>query len=70
MINKNRPPIQTPMYVNNLLSSIWSIWFNAVSDKLADVTLPVYANNAAALVGGLKAGDKYRTSTGVLMITY
>ena len=30
----------------------------------------VYADNAAALAGGLKAGDLYRTATGQLMITY
>ena len=32
--------------------------------------LPVYADNAAALGGGLTAGQIYRTSTGVLMVTY
>jgi hypothetical protein len=32
--------------------------------------LPVYADNAAALAGGLTAGQLYRTSTGVLMVTY
>lgn len=32
--------------------------------------LPVYADNAAALAGGLVAGNVYRTSTGVLMVTY
>jgi hypothetical protein len=31
---------------------------------------PVYADNAAALSAGLVAGQVYRTSTGVLMITY
>jgi hypothetical protein len=31
---------------------------------------PVYADNAAALTAGLVAGQVYRTSTGVLMITY
>lgn len=33
-------------------------------------TMPAYADNAAALAGGLVAGKFYRTSTGVLMITY
>lgn len=33
-------------------------------------SLPIYANNAAAIVGGLVAGDVYRTSVGVLMVTY
>ena len=32
--------------------------------------LPVYADNAAALAGGLTAGQLYRTSIGVLMVTY
>jgi hypothetical protein len=31
---------------------------------------PTYADNTAALAGGLVAGDVYRTSTGILMITY
>jgi hypothetical protein len=40
---------------------------------LGKTTLPnlsVYANNTDALAGGLVAGDVYRTSTGVLMITF
>ena len=32
--------------------------------------LPTYADNAAALAGGLVAGDMYRTAVGVLMVTY
>jgi hypothetical protein len=32
--------------------------------------LPVYADNAAAIAGGLAAGRFYRTSTGVLMVVY
>lgn len=32
--------------------------------------LAEYTDNAAALAGGLVAGDLYRTSTGVLMVTY
>ena len=33
-------------------------------------SIPTYANNAAALAGGLVAGAFYRTSTGVLMVVY
>jgi hypothetical protein len=33
-------------------------------------SVPVYADNSAAISGGLIAGQVYRTSTGVLMITY
>lgn len=32
--------------------------------------LPTYADNTAALAGGLTAGDGYKTSSGVVMITY
>ena len=32
--------------------------------------LPVFANNAAALAGGLVAGQMYRTAAGVLMVVY
>jgi hypothetical protein len=33
-------------------------------------SLPVYSDNAAAISGGLTAGEIYRTSTGVLMVVY
>lgn len=33
-------------------------------------TFPVYADNAAALVGGLVAGDIYRTAAGLLAVTF
>lgn len=39
-------------------------------NSLFIASAPVYADNAAALTGGLIAGQVYRTSTGVLMITY
>lgn len=32
--------------------------------------LKVYADNAAALAGGLSAGQFYRTSTGTVMVVY
>lgn len=38
--------------------------------KLSIISLSVYADNTAALAGGLVAGDVYRTSTGVLMVAY
>ncbi len=38
--------------------------------KLAVPGLPEYADNSAAITGGLTAGDFYRTSTGVVMVTY
>lgn len=38
--------------------------------RMPDVVSKVYASNAAAITGGLVAGDLYRTSTGQLMIVY
>lgn len=43
---------------------------NLFNGKIKMPNLPVYADNTAALGGGLVAGDVYRTSTGVLMVTY
>ncbi len=40
------------------------------STKVKNAGLPVFANNAAALAGGLVAGDMYRTATGDLKIVY
>ncbi len=40
------------------------------ANKVKNAGLPVYANNAAALAGGLVAGDMYRTAGGVLMVVY
>jgi len=42
----------------------------SATSKLQVVGLPVYADNAAALAGGLTAGAFYRTSTGVLMVVF
>lgn len=40
------------------------------TSKLQVVGLPEYADNAAAIAGGLTAGAFYRTSTGVLMVVF
>jgi len=42
----------------------------AVNDGVKEPDLPVYADNAAAITGGLEAGDPYRTSTGIRMVVY
>ena len=41
---------------------------DAIFTTLRLTDLPIYANNAAALAGGLIAGDVYKTSTGELRI--
>jgi len=43
---------------------------NNPTSKLQVVGLPVFANNAAAVSGGLTTGAFYRTSTGVLMVVF
>lgn len=45
-------------------------WWNTRPIWALNTNLPVYADNTAALAGGLIAGDLYRTSTGDLMIVY
>ena len=41
---------------------------DAIFTTLRLTALPIYANNAAALAGGLIADDVYKTSTGELRI--
>lgn len=41
---------------------------DAIFTTLRLTALPIYANNSAALAGGLIAGDVYKTSTGELRI--
>jgi hypothetical protein len=43
---------------------------SAKAGTIENAGLPVYADNAAALAGGLQAGQMYRTQGGVLMIVY
>jgi hypothetical protein len=42
----------------------------AAAGTIRNNALPVYANNAAALAGGLVAGEMYRTATGDLKVVY
>jgi hypothetical protein len=42
----------------------------AAAGTIRNNTLPVYPDNAAALAGGLVAGEMYRTATGDLKIVY
>jgi hypothetical protein len=44
------------------------IKFGHINFLLNQVNNNVYANNAAALAGGLKKGDFYRTTTGQVFI--
>jgi hypothetical protein len=38
--------------------------------KIKNAQVPVYADNTAAIAGGLQMGEMYRTPTGALMIVY
>jgi hypothetical protein len=43
---------------------------SATSGAIKNSGLPVFADNAAALAGGLVVGDMYRTASGDLKIVY
>ena len=60
------------MGTQQLLSVPYSMRSNtsAKAGTIENAGLPVYANNAAALDGGLVAGQLYRTATGDLKIVY
>ncbi|MBN8570750.1 MAG: hypothetical protein J0M18_14075 [Ignavibacteria bacterium] len=60
------PSDGTITFTNNAETTNATLVFGTATVNL----LPTYADNAAALSGGLTAGKLYRTSTGVVMVTY
>jgi hypothetical protein len=60
-------------YVDMGTTQLLSVPYALRSDEAARVKnagLPIFNDNAAALAGGLVAGEMYRTAAGVLMIVY
>jgi hypothetical protein len=60
-------------YVDMGTQQMMSVPFALKANKanaVQNAGLPVFANNAAALAGGLVAGDMYRTAAGALYIVY
>jgi hypothetical protein len=57
------------MGTQQLLSTPYSM-HSATSGAIKNSGLPVFADNAAAIAGGLVAGDMYRTASGDLKIVY
>ncbi len=55
-------------FVNNLFGAVTFTVYN--NGMIAIANAPVYANNAAALAGGMTANQVYRNSTGALAIVY
>lgn len=50
---------------NFTVGSIFSLM-----NQVGFLGLPIYANNAAAIVGGLTEGNVYRTSLGAIMVVF
>lgn len=66
----NRAPVEVPMLrgVVALLGDVWTRWFLSLSKPMEQLTSPqTFADNAAAVAGGLKTGDFYVTATGAVM---
>ena len=60
-------------YVDMGTQQMMSVPFAFQANKASAIKnagLPVYANNAAALAGGLAAGEMYRTAAGALMVVF
>ena len=61
----NLAPISTPripMYINDQMTIVWQAFFRDITRLVRNTTnLQIYANNAAAIAGGLVVGDFYRT---------
>lgn len=73
MAKQQGPPLTTPIIVvkdgqvveiGKIIEPSWIRWLNSLSnwDGVVGSDLPpVYANNAAAVAGGLGVGEVYRT---------
>ena len=60
-------------YVDMGTTQLLSVPYAFRSDEAARIKnagLPIFANNAAALAGGLAAGEMYRTAAGALMVVF
>jgi hypothetical protein len=60
-------------YVDMGTTQLLSVPYALRSDEAARVKnagLPIFNDNAAAIAGGLAAGEMYRTAAGVLMVAY
>jgi len=58
---------------NGSIMQTWIMWFARLVKivNASDLSnLPTYANNAAALAGGMTVGKFYRTATGQVMQVY
>lgn len=52
-------------------SAAWLEFYEKLTKQVnAPYTLATYANNVAALAGGLTAGELYKTSIGSVMVVY
>ena len=67
-------PVQEPIAVEGgIVSVIWMLWLERLTSMVNRNTmqgLAVYADNAAAIAGGLSVGDIYMTATGQVMVVY
>jgi hypothetical protein len=63
-------PIQEVLVDENKKMRIgaWTSWTGFVNKTLRNPSRGVYANNAAAIAGGLRVGDVYNTATGELRV--
>lgn len=70
-----RAPVETPLFYGRpdakVTSPSWLEWFQRIFDDRHKISgLPTYADNAAAVLGGLKTDALYKTATGQVMVVY
>jgi len=72
VITGTRNSVSSPsgVYLSTVAHDATLTGLGTVASPLGLSVLGTYADNAAALAGGLIAGNIYRTATGVLMIVY
>lgn len=62
-------PLRVPVLTGPLISREWARYFVALTDAITALTVAgTFADNAAALAGGLTTGQIYRTATGEVRV--
>jgi hypothetical protein len=62
-------PLRAVVLEGGYISRDWAVWFNALARQI-NLSAPAgtFANNAAAVAGGLAVGQAYQTVTGELRV--
>ncbi len=62
-------PLRVPVLSGGVISHDWAVYLNAVAQAVNTVTSHgTFANNAAAIAGGVLVGQYYQTAAGDVLV--